>query len=395
MRHALYLATRYLARNKLTTGVLAAAIAVVLALPLGLRTLVRRADSQLRSRAAATPLLLGAKGSPLELVLNSLYFRRSTPPRIEYRQSIGIAGSNLATAIPLYVRFRAGPDPIVGATLDYFTFRRLRVARGGLMTRLGDCVLGAEVAARRGLEPGGSVVSSPESAFSLAGVYPLKMRVTGILAPTGTPDDRAVFVDLKTAWLIEGLAHGHQDLASPEAAGAVLERRGNLVIGNASVVEYNEVTPENLASFHFHGDPDTFPVTAAIVVPRDRKAAALLLGRFQDAGGPLQLVRPENVMEELMATVFRVQGYVAGALAGVAAATLAATALVFVLSIRLRRRQLRTMARIGGARSRIAAALAAEAAIVLAAGVLLAVGIVAATARFGAGAMERLLTGGS
>ncbi len=393
MRHALYLAVRYLARNRLTTVVLVAAVAVVLALPLGLRTLVRRADGHLRSRAASTPLLLGAKGSAVELVLNSLYFRRTVPERIEYRQASRIAATNLATPIPLYVRFRSGSDPIVGTTVEYFAFRSLRVARGGLMTRLGDCVLGAEVAARRGLEPGDSIVSSPESAFSLAGVYPLKMRVTGVLARSGTPDDGAVFVDLKTAWLIEGLAHGHQDLSSPEAAGAVLERRGNLVIGNASVIEYNEVTPENLSSFHFHGDPETFPITAVIVVPRDEKAAALLLGRYQSSDGPLQLVRPEKVIDELMATVFRVQRYVAGALAGVAAATLAATALVFALSIRLRRRQLLTMERIGGSKGRIAGVLASEAAIVLGAGVLLAAGLVAAAGRFGAGLMERLLTG--
>ena len=30
------------------------------------------------------------------------------------------------------------------------------------------------------------------------------MTVTGVLAPTGTPDDDAVLVDIKTAWVIEG-----------------------------------------------------------------------------------------------------------------------------------------------------------------------------------------------
>ena len=55
---------------------------------------------------------------------------------------------------------------------------------------------------------GGHVVSSPESVFDLAGVYPLKMAVVGVLAPTHTPDDDAVFVDVKTAWVIAGLAHG-------------------------------------------------------------------------------------------------------------------------------------------------------------------------------------------
>ena len=35
---------------------------------------------ELTARAQATPLLVGAKGSPLELMLNSLYFESDTPP---------------------------------------------------------------------------------------------------------------------------------------------------------------------------------------------------------------------------------------------------------------------------------------------------------------------------
>ena len=40
--------------------------------------------------------------------------------------------------------------------------------------------------------------------FDLAGVYPLKMHVAGVLEPTGGPDDAAVFVDIRTSWVIEG-----------------------------------------------------------------------------------------------------------------------------------------------------------------------------------------------
>ena len=129
------------------------------------------------------------------------------------------------------LREMADNDPIVGTSLDYFAFRGLRVERGRQMTRLGDCVVGAAVAEHRGLAPGGHVISSPESVFNLAGVYPLKMRVTGILAPAGTPDDDAIFVDVRTAWVIEGLAHGHTDLSKPGAAGQVLKREGNVVVG--------------------------------------------------------------------------------------------------------------------------------------------------------------------
>ena len=55
------------------------------------------------------------------------------------------------------------------------------------------------------LKAGDSLVSSPESLFDLAGVYPLKMYVAGVLNKSHTSDDLAVFVDLKTTWVIQGL----------------------------------------------------------------------------------------------------------------------------------------------------------------------------------------------
>ena len=81
------------------------------------------------------------------------------------------------------------------------------------MAMTGECVLGATAADAAGVGLEGHVYSSPETVFDLAGVYPLKMKVVGVLKPTGTPDDLAVFVDVKTTWIIEGLAHGHQDLS--------------------------------------------------------------------------------------------------------------------------------------------------------------------------------------
>ena len=74
MRDALYLAFRYLAYHKVKTAILVTSITLIVFLPVGLRVLVSQSEEQLTARAAATPLLVGAKGSPLELALNSLYF---------------------------------------------------------------------------------------------------------------------------------------------------------------------------------------------------------------------------------------------------------------------------------------------------------------------------------
>jgi putative ABC transport system permease protein len=261
---SLHLAWRYLASHPLKTAILVFSITLILFIPSGLRVLVGQSERQLTARAEATPLLIGAKGSPLELVLNSLYFGHDVPEAMRHGQVGRVEDTGFALPIPLYVRFKAGGDPIVGTTLDYFDFRGLSIAEGRQMVRLGDCVVGARVAQRREIRPGGNLISSPENVFDLAGVYPLKMRVTGVLAFSDSPDDHAVFVDIKTAWVIQGLAHGHTDLSAPEAAGGVLKRTGGTIVANASVVQYNEITPDNVDSFHFHGDPETFPITAIL-----------------------------------------------------------------------------------------------------------------------------------
>ena len=391
MKETLYLAWRYMAYHRVKAAILIASITLIVFLPVGLNVLVGQSADELTSRAEATPLLVGAKGSPLELALNSLYFDAEVPARATHAEAARIEESGLARPIPLYVRFQARDHPIVGTTLDYFDFRGLRLAEGRRMAVLGECVLGAEAARRLEVGPGGSVVSSPESVFDIAGVYPLRMKVVGVLERAFSPDDRAVFVDLKTAWVIEGYGHGHQDLAQPRAAGAVLSREENVIRANASLVQYNEITPENRDSFHFHGSLDTFPITAVVAVPHDRKSGVILLGRYEGEDERAQIVRPAVVIRDLLDTVFTVRSFVIAGILLVSAATLATAALVLMLSLRLRRREIETLVKIGGSRRRVAFLVVSEAVIVLLVGAALAGGLTALTHRFGSTAIRTFL----
>ena len=215
------------------------------------------------------------------------------------------------------------------------------------------------------LRPGDSVVSSPETAFDLAGIYPLKMQVVGVLEPNFTPDDHAVFVDIKTAWIIEGLGHGHQDLAQPEAASGVLNRTENNIVANASVVQFNEISESNIDTFHFHGDLGVYPLTAVIALPQDQKSGVILMGRYVDGSATSQILRPRDVVDELLATILTIQQFIVAAVIIVAIATIATAALVFLLSLRLRRREIDTIGKIGGGRWHVASMLLTEIIIVL------------------------------
>jgi putative ABC transport system permease protein len=360
MIDSFYIAWRYIAYNRVKTATLVACITLISFLPVALELLLNESERQLMSRAASTPLVVGAKGSALDLVMNSLYFDDEVPEFINMEASNRVMDSELALPIPLYVRFEARKNPIVGTTLDYFDFRDLRIADGRQLAVLGDCVLGSRVAENLGLKAGDSLVSSPETLFDLAGVYPLKMKVVGILEKSHTSDDLAVFVDLKTAWVIQGLGHGHEDVTELQDPTLVLKRTEKNVAATAKLFQHNEITDANIDSFHFHGDLRQYPVTAVIAVPYDDKSGTILQGRYLNQEETRQIVKPEEVIDGLLQNIFRIKNVLDAVISVVAIAMILAIILVFALSLRLRQREIQTIFRLGCRRATIVRLLAAE-----------------------------------
>jgi len=374
MIESFYVAWRYLSFNRARSLTLVACVTLIAVLPLSLELLLDESERQLLARAEETPLVIGAKGSSLDLVMNSLYFGDTVPEPLSMAAVDRVADTELALPIPLYVRFKARGFPIVGTNLDYFEFRGLKIHEGRNLALLGECVLGARVAEDLGLGPGDSLLSSPETLFDLAGVYPLRMRVTGVLAPMQSADDLAVFVDLNTTWVIQGLVHGHADLTTITDPTLVMERSDGNVTATAKVVQYTEITPKNADSFHFHGNPGDYPITSIIALPHDDKARALLRGRYVGAGeeGELQqILVPGDVVEGLLANIFRIKSVLDAVILVVGVATVLALILVFTLSLRLRQREIETIFKLGCSRSTIARLLGAEIVIILAASALL------------------------
>jgi putative ABC transport system permease protein len=371
MIDSFYIAWKYIRYNRIKTAVLVACITLITVLPFSLQLLLTESERQLMSRAVETPLVVGTKGSALDLMMNTLYFGDDVPELMTMTASDRIADTDLALPIPMYVRFKARGNPIVGTTLDYFEFRGLTIVRGRQLAVLGDCVLGAKVAESLALEPGDSLVSSPESLFDLAGVYPLKMKVAGILKKSHTSDDLAVFVDLKTAWVIQGLGHGHQDVAKLKDPTLVLKRTESNVAATAKLFHYTEITEKNMASFHFHGSLAAYPISAVIAIPYDAKSGTILRGRYLSKAETQAIVKPEEVIDGLLQNIFRIKNVLDAVIAVVALATVLAVILVFALSLRLRQREIQTIFKIGCSRMTIAKLITAEIVIIVLSSALL------------------------
>ena len=360
MIDSIYIAWQYIRFNKIKTATLIACITLISFLPLSLQLLLGESERQLMSRAVSTPLVIGAKGSSLDLVMNSLYFSDEVPELIGMEASERVMESGLALSIPVYARFHARGNPIVGTTLDYFDFRRLKVAEGRNLAVLGDCLLGAKVAENLGLKPGDSLLSSPETLFDLAGVYPLKMKVVGVLQKSHTSDDLAVFVDIKTTWVIQGLGHGHQDVTNLSDPTLILKRSESNVAATAKLYHHTEITKKNIDSFHFHGNTSVYPITAVIAVPYDDKSGTILRGRYLSRNETLQIIKPEEVIDGLLQNIFRIKNVLDAVISVVALATILAVILVFALSLRLRQREIQTIFKLGCSRLTIARLVSSE-----------------------------------
>ena len=379
--NSLYLAWRYIHYHRLKSGMIVLALCILLYLPLGLNQLVQQAQNHLMDRAVATPLLLGPRGSALDLVIDALYFQHREQHPIPYSTRNTLQTRNPGKHIPVYSRFNAQGHTIIGTHLEYFDFRKLQMQQGHSLSQLGECVLGATVAKDLALNVGGTLTSSPENVFDLAGAYPLKMHIAGILAPTGTPDDDAVFVDLKTAWILTGLLHGHDALDENTDKDLLLKQSDSTLTANAKLEQFMEITDENRSGFHFHGDQGEFPITAVIYVPENQKAHDLALGHYQ-SHETLQLVAPHQIIENLLSTLFRIRDFISAGYMLVALATGLLLTLIIALSLRLRESEMRTMMEIGCARNTLIRLLTAELATLLLASLLLAGVLLALTNHF-------------
>lgn len=350
MRDSLYLAWQYLRHHRLTTAVLVASITLIIYLPAALQVIVANAEQHFRSRATSTPLLIGPRGSELELVLASVYFDKPYEEVIRLEQLRRVEKQQLGSAIPLHTKFTARDCQIVGTTKDYLDARHLHLAQGRGWSILGECVVGASVADRLRLQVGDKIPVSSSPAFVLDSP-PLRLSVSGVLAATENPDDEAIFVDIETTWILEGLGHGHAASAQHGSPEAQL---------------YTDITKENTASFHFHGDRGKFPITAIIMIPVSDKAETILLGQFFSPDESAQIIRPDEVMESLMKRILMVRSYIVAAIGLVSLVTLLTMSLVIVLSIRLRRSELVTMLKMGCSRHKIVTILGSQIAIILA-----------------------------
>lgn len=365
MSGANWLAWRHLRHHRGRAGLLVVAITITITLPALVHVLVGRYEAGLRARAEATPIVLGAPGNRFDLVLGALYFRPGAVEPITLKPVKQIRKSGLGQAFPLHTEFTADGHPLVGTTLDYLSFRGLTPVQGRMIGRLGEAVVGSQI----DLSPGDPLLTDQQDLYDLAATYPLRLDVVGRLAPTGTPDDHAIFVDVRTTWIVAGIGHGHTDLTKAARAD---ERT---VVADPSLVQYQHITDENIARFHLHGDKADLPLTAVVVAPNDQKSQTLLKARY--ATGSVQARIPSEVIDELLGVVLRVRRFLNTHFVLITASTGALLLLIALLMVRARRPELETLRALGATDTFIRRVILVEWGILIGVGLVLSGALIA------------------
>lgn len=201
----LAIARRYLVGRFVPTALTAVSIALGVGLVVATVLLSRGIREGFIEGATDYNLVVGAKGSPTQLVLN-VVFRMDTPtPNLPIAIYEDLATDPaVAVAIPVMMGDAYRGFRYMATVERYFADapwrrRRLALATGRLFRDdpvdrpSYEAVVGAEAARRTGLRVGDRFSEGEEMAE-----HPL--TVVGVLRPTGTADDRTVFLSLSSFW---------------------------------------------------------------------------------------------------------------------------------------------------------------------------------------------------
>jgi putative ABC transport system permease protein len=211
---------------------------MLLALGAGMVVLLLLFSAQLEERltrdAHGIDLVIGGKGSPLQLILASIYHVDFPTGNIPLAEAERWAGHPLvAEALPLALGDSLAGFRIVGAEPAYALHYGVELAAGRLWQESFEATLGAAVAAATGLGVGDRFVGSHGLAGGPAhGEHPY--TVVGVLKPSASVLDRLALTPIESVWLAHGMAP-HEDGDEPLAArrGHDAEHGGEAAAGRA------------------------------------------------------------------------------------------------------------------------------------------------------------------
>jgi putative ABC transport system permease protein len=284
---------------------------VLLALGVGIISLMLQIDRHLQSQRTNTirgiDMVVGAKGSPLQLILSAVFQLDVPTGNISLSEAKALQENRLVEfGIPLsygdsYESFR-----IVGTTQKYPELYTAIIAEGNLWKNSLEVTLGSKVAGKTGLHVGDTFLGS--HGLSDGGhVHKEKAYVvTGIFEPSGSVIDQLILTGLESVWDIHDSHSAHKEESIHAASESTDEREGGQ---QAPHDEQNHEEHDEESEDHEQHDPKKNNTAhsknedhADDLNEDDRKITAMLI-KFRNPIAMVQLPRMVNEKTNMQAAL--------------------------------------------------------------------------------------------
>lgn len=367
------LSLRSIANRRLSVALTVVAVALAVALLLGVERLRNDARAGFAQTLSGTDLVVGARGGPVQLLLYSVFHLGNATNNVSWASIEHVAGlPQVKWLVPIALGDSHRGHRVVGTTAAFFAQYRYGEGRALVFAAgrpfaeaparaedIFEVVIGAEVAARHGYRIGQRIVLSHGGVGSGIGGGGIggatnaggprfaehadkPFTIVGVLARSGTPLDRALLVSL------EGIEAIHIDW-----------------LGGAPMPGVT-IAPEHVRKF----DLRPKSVTAALVGLHSRTAVFRVQRQINThADEALTAILPGATLQELWGLVGIAEQALLAVSALVVAVGLAGMIAVVVASLGERRRELAILRALGASPRQVFALLAVESLLLALAGI--------------------------
>jgi len=223
----------YLKARPLTTGLNILLLALGVSVITVLILFSRQLEEKVTSNSKGVDLVIGAKGSPLQLILCSVFHVDFPTGNINLAEAERVAKhSMIKSAIPLALGDSYQGFRIVGTRRDYADVYRATVGTGSLWKENMEVTVGALVAERLKLKVGDEFVSAHGLTEEGHDHEAHHYRVVGIFSKSNTVLDNLILTNVQSIWLAHDL-----DISGPAGRDS-----SKLIPGHFAADSSKEVT---------------------------------------------------------------------------------------------------------------------------------------------------------
>lgn len=217
--NVLTLSWRYLWSRPLATALNLLLLALGLASMAFVLIARDQVDRAFERDLAGIDAVVGAKGSPMQLILAGVFHLDVPPGNIPLAEAMKLAQHpQVAQLIPLSLGDNLRGFRIVGTTHDYPAHYGALLAQGALWQAPMQAVLGAQVAQRTGLQVGQAFEGAHGLGVGGAAHGATPYTATGVLAPCGCVLDRLVLTATESVWRVHDDMHAGEGMNETERA---------------------------------------------------------------------------------------------------------------------------------------------------------------------------------